>query len=614
MKAWIHLLREIVCSLYRLRPILRPGRWLVLAVIAMATLSALFEGVGIGAMVPLISMLKADSHHLMEVLVEDPVLRWLPRRLPGHSASAYIAAFCAIIVFLIFCKNVALLVSQGLMASLVRRVSANLRLAIFRRLQQTSIEVFEKRKFGELGNVFSIETIRTQSTIEFSLLLIQKGMIAAFYLAAIVFISWELTLGLFVLVLFVSGLSALTQMRLKRRGDERSKAQHDLFGYLGGVFSGMRVVRTNNAQAETEREFDLRNHHLAEVERRASVLGALTAPVSEILAVMGAMVLVWGAYAILIPYGRITGPLLGAVGFILIRTLPLLNQLYGILGQLSYASGGMREIFVWLDLPVFPARPFGDQTFDRIRSGVRIEGLGYRYPNGTVALEDIHLEIPAGKTVALVGGSGSGKSTLASLLLRLREPTSGSIRVDGVDFWEFSPASWHNHLGMVEQEAFLFNETVEHNITFGSPNTTPEQLQRALRVAHLEEVVSALPQGLQTVVGERGTMLSGGQKQRLAIARAMVREPLFLILDEATSALDNVSERQVQAALDEARRGRTSIVIAHRLSTIRNADLIVVLAGGRIVETGTWNELEARNGPFQALLAASQGGHLANES
>jgi subfamily B ATP-binding cassette protein MsbA len=613
MKAWLSILREIAFNLHRLRPILRPGRWLVVAVIATATLSALFEGVGIGAMVPLISMLKADAGHLLEVLKNDKVLRWLPAKLPGHSASLYIAVFCAIIVFLIVCKNLALLMSQNLMARMVRIISANLRLAIFQRLQQTSIQVFEERKFGELGNVFSIETIRTQSTIEFTLLLIQKGMIAAFYVIAIVVISWELTLGLVVLVLVVSGLSALGQMRLKRRGDERSKAQHDLFGYLGGVFSGMRVVRTNHAEAETEREFERRNEHLAEVERRAAVMNALMAPISEILAVVGAMFLVWGAYAILIPHNRLSGPLLGAVGFILIRTLPLLNQLYAIMGQLSYSSGGMREIFVWLDLPVYPKRPFGHRTFEGIRSGIRLDGVGYRYPNGTVALENIHLEIPSGKTVALVGGSGSGKSTLASLLLRLREPTSGAIRVDGVDFWEFSPASWHSRLGMVEQEAFLFNETVEHNITFGSPNTTPKQLQRALKVAHLEEVVSGLPLGLQTVVGERGTMLSGGQKQRLAIARAMIREPLFLILDEATSALDNVSERQVQAALDEARRGRTSVVIAHRLSTIRNADLIVVLSEGRIVETGTWDELEARNGAFQALLAAARGGHLSSE-
>jgi ATP-binding cassette subfamily B protein len=270
----------------------------------------------------------------------------------------------------------------------------------------------------------------------------------------------------------------------------------------------------------------------------------------------------------------------------------------------------MREIFVWMDLPAFPSRPFGSRTFSGIQNSIRLEGVSFNYPNGTAALRDIHLEIPTGKTVALVGSSGSGKSTLASLLLRLREPSSGRIFVDGVDFWQFSAESWQGRLGMVEQEAFLFNDTVEHNITFGSPDTTPAQLNAALQLAHLEEVVAGLPKGLDTVVGERGTMLSGGQKQRLAIARAMVREPLLLILDEATSALDNVSERQVQSALDEARRRSTSVVIAHRLSTIRNADLIVVLSEGRIVETGTWDELEAKNGAFQTLLAAARGGHL----
>jgi len=222
-----------------------------------------------------------------------------------------------------------------------------------------------------------------------------------------------------------------------------------------------------------------------------------------------------------------------------------------------------------------------------------------------VALSDINLTIPAGKTVALVGSSGSGKTTLASLLLRLREPTTGRILIDGTDFWDFTADSWHRRLGMVEQEAFLFNESIRHNITVGCSGCTPADIENSIRVAHLGDVVAQLPAGLDSVVGERGTMLSGGQKQRLAIARAMVRDPQLLILDEATSALDNVSEREVQAALDEARSGRTSVVIAHRLSTIRNADMIVVLEHGKIVEQGTWDSLEKSSGRFSALLAAA---------
>ena len=611
MKNWLIMLREIVTQLWRLRPFLRPGRWLVISVVASALVAAVLEGFVIAAMLPLITMLRADAGNFKNVLEAEATLRWLPNALPGHSPKFYVGVFCATIFLLVAGKNVVILLSQGLMARLVRTVSANLRSAVFQKLEHTSIQVFEERKGGELGNLFSIETIRTQSTIEFFLMFIQRGLLALLYLAAIVVISWELTLGMVLLVVGVAAISAVLQARLKGMGDERSEAQRNLFGFLGGIFGGMRVVRATHGEAEAEKRFEQYNQRLADVEARAAVLNSLTAPVSEVLAIGGAMVLVWGAYVYLILYGRLSGPMLGSFGILLLRMLPLMNHLYAVLGNLGYASGGMREIFVWLDLPRFPARPFGSKPFHGIQRSIRIETLSFHYPNGTAALKEVNLEIPAGKTVALVGSSGSGKSTLASLLLRLREPSSGRIVVDGTDYWEFDPAAWHARLGMVEQEAFLFNETIEHNITFGTAGATPEQVQKALRVAHLDEVVAGLPKGLHTLVGERGTMLSGGQKQRLAIARAMVREPMLLILDEATSALDNVSERQVQAALDDARRGRTSVVIAHRLSTIRNADLIVVLAGGRIVETGTWAELEAREGHFRELLSAARGGHLA---
>ena len=190
----------------------------------------------------------------------------------------------------------------------------------------------------------------------------------------------------------------------------------------------------------------------------------------------------------------------------------------------------------------------------------------------------------------------------------MREPTAGRIVADGVDFWEFSPASWHARLGMVEQEAFLFHDTVAANICFGRPDVTPEQLRRAVSAAHLGDVIRGLPAGLETVVGERGSMFSGGQRQRLAIARAIVADPQLLILDEATSALDNVSERLVQTALDEARHHRTVVVIAHRLSTVRSADRIVVLDRGRVVESGTWDELTALGGHFSRLLKSAEPG------
>ena len=292
--------------------------------------------------------------------------------------------------------------------------------------------------------------------------------------------------------------------------------------------------------------------------------------------------------------------------FLLIRLMPLLTQIYHLYGQTLSLVGNVERTERWLGISQFPQQSFGARSFRGIENGIQIRGLEYRYPNGTIALRNIDLDIEAGTTVALVGGSGSGKSTLAAILQRLRQPSAGQILVDGVDYWEFSPASWHSQVSAVEQEAFLFHASLKENIRYGYPSASDADVTLAIRKAHLEHVIEELPQGLDTIVGERGATLSGGQRQRMSIARALVRNPKLLILDEATSALDSVSEVQVQAALEEAQQGRTAIVIAHRFSTIRNADKIVVLEEGRVVEQGSWDELEKRQGAFYHLLNATQ--------
>lgn len=603
LKTWTKSLIALARDLNSLRPYLRPNRWLVIGAVFAATASALFEGVGIGLLLPLIIMLTGDS----AAVWDGKYLQWLPRLLPGLSGESYGAIFCGLVLAAIAAKNASAILYQQLQARFSRRVSVNLRDALFRRLQTASLHIFEERKAGELASVYATETVKTQLAVEFVLLLIQRAMMAFFYLAAVVLLSWEFVLGLLFLAALIGWTISFTQVRLGNRGDERATQQRNLLAYVTSVFAGIRVVRANHAESTTYHTFRQINERLGDVEKRGSLLASLVAPATEIVAMAGAMGLVAFAYAILIPAQRLSGGELMLIGFVLIRLLPLLNQLYGILGQLTYYGGSVRESLRWLDSPQFPIRPFGETEFTGIREAIVLRHVGYNYPNGKVALQEINLTIPAGRTVALVGASGSGKTTLANLLLRLREPSAGQIVVDGQDFWEFSSSSWYRRLGMVEQEAFLFNDTIANNIKFGCLDATEEDVGRALKIAHLEELIHELPRGLETQVGERGTMLSGGQKQRLAIARAMVRNPQFLLLDEATSALDNISERQVQAALDDARLGRTSIVIAHRLSTIRNADLIVVLDQGRIQEVGTWTELATRGGgAFRRLLAAAQ--------
>ena len=268
-----------------------------------------------------------------------------------------------------------------------------------------------------------------------------------------------------------------------------------------------------------------------------------------------------------------------------------------------YLAGGVREVQVWLDTPVYPERAvWHARLYARSATRCASNSVSYTYPNGATALTDVEFSVPVGQTVAIVGSSGSGKSTLAALLLRFRTPTRGRITVDGVDYWDTRRRAGIGRPRWSSRMRSSSTARCARTSSTDLPARQPAAIQRAIDVANLSDVVAQLPQGLDTLVGERGAMVSGGQRQRIAIARAIIRDPSILILDEATSHLDAVSEQLVQQALLNASRGRTTIVIAHRLSTIREADKLIVLERGRIVEEGTWEALEAAGGAFQRLL------------
>jgi subfamily B ATP-binding cassette protein MsbA len=284
----------------------------------------------------------------------------------------------------------------------------------------------------------------------------------------------------------------------------------------------------------------------------------------------------------------------------------------GRVGQTAIAGLAAAErIFEVLDAES-PVQDRGTRTLPPFREAIRFEQVGFSYDGERMVLRDFDLEIRRGETVALVGGSGGGKTTVANLLPRFWDPTSGRITFDGVDLRDATLASVRAQIALVTQETFLFDDTVRANIAYGRPEVALEEVERAARLADAHDFISALPQGYDTLVGERGANLSGGQRQRIAIARAFLKDAPILVLDEATSALDAETEREVQRALDrlvafERERRRTTLVIAHRLSTIRNADRIVVISGGRVVETGRHEELVGRDGEYARLHRVYEG-------
>jgi len=453
-------------------------------------------------------------------------------------------------------------------------------------------------------NTYAVELMRTQMFIEQTLALTQLAMIGSFYVLGLVIISWQFVIALGVLAMIAGFTSGKISRRIEDVVAQSAGAKHRLMGYVGDVFGAFRVIRASGAEEQCSGRFEKFNREATLSDTRAIFLSGTLFPTTEATVVMGTVFLLVQTDIWLIRSGRLTTDSLMVLGVWLVRLFPALNQFYNILGQSPYFTGGVRELIKWLNVPRFSSRSFGTLALGRIQKSIRLDRLSVEYPGGKRALDDLTLEIPAGSTVALVGSSGSGKTTLASILLRLREPTSGTIFVDGIDYWMFSRESWHACVRMVEQGALLMNDTIRANITLGTPHYSESQLKKALSMAHLDSVIAALPDGVDSPVGERGSLLSGGQRQRVAIARAMLRDPQVLVLDEATSALDNASEREIQTALHQAREGRTAIVIAHRLGTVRTADLIVVLEHGRVVQQGTWDELSSVSGRFSQLLAA----------
>jgi ATP-binding cassette, subfamily B, bacterial MsbA len=593
----LHHFREFALVVRRLRPFLETERVRLAAVLASSLFVMLFEGAGVGLLVPLLSLLLGGEN-------ATPMrpLQWLEHQLPGHSPAFYVVVICTAIVLAIAGKNIAAYVSQVLAADLKKRISIRLRDALFRRLHTADLDLFDRSPGGEIANVFLVETYRVTLAIDVLVATLQRSSIGLFYLCALCYISWQLTLLVLALAGAIGSVLAFVYRRITMAGVELTDLNHRIASLLTQSFAGVRIVRATNSQAQVIAEFHALSMAQARAEERSTHASSLLFPLTETLAVVGAMLIVCCAYIFFVRTGHMLSSYLLAYGFMLLRLLPLLNQLYGLQGHLLYLAGGVREVQLWLDTPVYPQRAFGTRVYTPVRDALRFERVSYTYPNGATALQAVEFAVPSGQTVAIVGASGSGKSTLAALLLRFRTPTQGSITVDGVDYWEYSPESWHRATALVEQDAFLFHGTLRENIVYGFDRATPAAIQRAIEVANLSDVVAQLPQGLDTLVGERGAMVSGGQRQRIAIARAVIRDPSILILDEATSHLDAVSEQLVQQALVNASRGRTTIVIAHRLSTIREADKLIVLEHGRLVEEGTWAALEAAGGAFQRLL------------
>jgi ATP-binding cassette subfamily B protein len=503
----------------------------------------------------------------------------------------------------------ALGVAQTWLSNLVgQRVMHDLRAAVYRHLQRLSLAFFTRTRTGEvqsriandIGGVQNVVT-STATSIVSSVTTVLATIVAMFAL------DWRLAAFSLALLPFFVWLTRRVGRERKRITAERQGRLADMSSLVEESLSvsGILLGKTMGRAPELAERFTRESADLADLEVRSRMAGRWRmASVQMAFAIMPALVYWFAGWSI--AHGGAAISIGTVVAFTTLQTrlfFPLQSLLsVGIDIQTSLAL--FHRIFEYLDLPVDITEREDARELGAVAGELRFEGVSFGYDiDGPPTLQDVDVVVPAGSTTAIVGETGSGKTTMGYLVARLYDATAGRITIDGVDIRDVSFGSLARTVGLVSQETYLFHASVAENLRFAKPHATDEELVDAARAAQIHDLIAALPDGYDTIVGERGYRFSGGEKQRIAIARTVLRNPPVLVLDEATSALDTETERAVQEALDRLAEGRTTLAIAHRLSTIRHADEIVVLAGGRIVERGTHAELLARGGRYAALAA-----------
>ena len=486
------------------------------------------------------------------------------------------------------------------------KVVEQLRRECFHKLQQLQLGFYSRHSSGELISRITNDTMQVQHAVSGVVADIVRQPLTLIFALAFM-LKTDPVLALLSLVIFPVCVAPVVIFGRKVRKYSRQSQEYlaGLSSVLQENVSGTRVVKAFGMEAYEEKKFDRENRSVFGRLIKTVLARNINQPLMEFVAGLGIVAMMM--------YVRVRHLEVGDF-FAFAAALGMLYQPAKMLSkvhmEIQKAMGAAERIFSLLDEPVDVAEKPEAQPFDESLREIRFRNVGFDYGDNPV-LRDVNLTIRAGETVALVGSSGSGKSTLVSLVPRFYDPVSGSVHLNQHDIRDLTLASLREHIALVTQDTFLFDDTIAANIAYGREDADMESIYAAARKANAHDFIETLPQGYQTKVGERGGNLSGGQRQRIAIARAIHRDAPILILDEATSALDNESERLVQDAINKMMHGRTSIVIAHRLSTVQHADRILVLDAGQIVEEGTHSQLLEQGGLYRRLHDLSKGDAIA---
>jgi len=587
----------------KLLPYLRPHAWRMAITIVANLVAALMDGFAIALLIPFLNIL---FHQPATSLKSGWVSKLLEatvgsRIIPGDEMRS-LRNVILLVLTAVLLKNLLVWVAGQFGATLQEYVTRDLRNSVYRHLAHLPLGYFTQMKAGQIlsrviNDTFETRLILTQIVTQS----LQSASLVIVYIAILFSISWKLSLiALVILPLLAFSLQPMLK-KLRRGNLRRGNVHGEMTSVLQETISGIRLVKASRAESYEEARFSDGSNKYARSSLKLTRLALLAPPVTEIIGTLIAVLVLWvGAWQVL-RSGTMTGATLLAFLTLVLRLLQPLKQLSQMRTTAQSSLASAERLFEILDSPAEFQRDRGTRDSATFERELRFDRVNFAYGEAPV-LRNIELTARKGEVVALVGPSGSGKSTLVDLIPRFYEPVSGRILIDGIDTREIKLPALRALTGIVSQETVLFHDTVRNNIAYGAPGRySQQQIEAAAKAANAHSFITQLPQGYDTLLGERGTRLSGGQRQRLAIARALLSDPPILILDEATSALDTESERLVQEAVDRLLQGRTVFVIAHRLSTITHADQIVFLDRGEIVERGTHAELLEKRGAYSRL-------------
>jgi ATP-binding cassette, subfamily B, bacterial MsbA len=566
---------------------------IIILAVVFSLLSALLEGAGVSLLLSFLQSLTRPDGPPFQLGIQ-----WIDVSILGINESSTsrlirISIFIVLITWFRTGSNyLGVIFTERSQFELLSR----LRIQIFEQLQSLQLSYFLTTKSGELINTITVESERFRFVVSSVSFLMTRSLVGSVYFVSLGLISWQLSIvALLVFTIIGVGLSHINS-RVRKAGAEVSRTNGEFTSLAIEFINGIRTVQASATQNIERSKFYKASSNITDASNRSVAAMAMVRPLAESIATTALILMMIFAFIVFVSNGTLQVSSLLTFFFVLFRLIPISQEINNSRTQINYFKGSADNIKNLLRREDKPYLENGARRFPGLTRSVNFSAVNFGYDSESLVLRDITLTIEQGKMTAFVGASGAGKTTLVDLIPRFYDPVDGCIEIDGVNLKSFDIDSLRRKISIVSQDTFVFNTTVWENIAYGIDNATQEGILEAARSANALEFIQAMPEGFNTVLGDRGVRLSGGQRQRLAIARALIRNPDILILDEATSALDSVSEQLIQDSLEKISVGRTVIAIAHRLSTIARADKIVVLEKGEIVEQGGYQALLEQRG------------------